>query len=95
MEGLCRRIGNGQTNKFWTDTWLEKTIADNITLPSALVDQDAMVFQFILGGAWDSNSLFAQVPADIALKIIGIPLPMLADVEDKWIWKYTSNAQFT
>ncbi|KAE8734165.1 hypothetical protein F3Y22_tig00000778pilonHSYRG00265 [Hibiscus syriacus] len=61
-----------------------------------LVDDSTRVCDFITRDfEWDTNKLFALHPMETAVKIIGYPLPKFSPVQDKNIWKYSSNGVFT
>ncbi|OMO56897.1 reverse transcriptase [Corchorus capsularis] len=94
--GLKWRIGDGFTARFWIDRWLEKPIVDSLDEIPLYVDEDVRVKEFILAsGAWNSEFLFAQLPLDVALQVLGYPLPMVDPREDSYVWAATANGKFT
>lgn len=46
-------------------------------------------------GRWDSELLFAQFPLDIAMKVLGYPLPRVMFIPDSYVWASTANGKFT
>ncbi|OMP00911.1 reverse transcriptase [Corchorus capsularis] len=94
--GLKWRIGNGSLVRFWTDPWLlNEPILQVIDSYSQVNDTEVFVRDYRhTEGGWDSDKLFQELPLDLALKILGYPIPRLLEVKDRRIWKYTANGVF-
>lgn len=46
-------------------------------------------------GAWNTDMLFAQFPYDIAIQILGYPLPNVVSLDDSYVCGHTSNGIYS
>ncbi|OMO51807.1 reverse transcriptase [Corchorus capsularis] len=96
IRGLKWRIDSGSNVCFWTDVWLEKPIVTSFAVVPPYVNNEARVSDFIDGdGQWNSDLIFAQLPLDTAMQVIGYPLPRVMALEDSHVWASTANGKFT
>ncbi|OMP01255.1 reverse transcriptase [Corchorus capsularis] len=94
-KGLVKRIGDGSLTRFWVDKWLDKPIVEYLESVPSFVDGSTMVSDFIVDKAWNVNMVFAQVPLQVAMKIMGYPLSRFGILTDTYIWEPCSNGSFT
>ncbi|OMO50810.1 reverse transcriptase [Corchorus capsularis] len=94
--GLKWRIGTGSHVGFWTDLWLDKPILTELDVIPSHANSAARVSDFIdATGHWNMDFIFAQVPLDVAMKIIAYPLPRVGVLHDAYVWASTPNGKFT
>ncbi|OMP11177.1 hypothetical protein COLO4_03980 [Corchorus olitorius] len=69
---------------------LEDMVDDNV-----MINYDYKVADFILHGSWNTDLLFAQLPMELALQVIGYLQPQYRRMGNKLVWSYTSNGVFS
>lgn len=90
------RIGDGVKARFWSDRWLDKPIIESFEEIPPYVDNDLRVKDLIsASGVWNSELIFAQLTLEVAMNVIGYPLPMVKTMEDSYVWASTANGKFT
>ncbi|KAE8736023.1 hypothetical protein F3Y22_tig00000218pilonHSYRG00197 [Hibiscus syriacus] len=90
MEMLYLIIGNGEDTLFWKDNWIGEPIFRSLNGDPTLVDDSTRVCDFITRNFdWDVSKLFALLPMEIAVQIMGYPLPKFSPMQDKNVWKYS------
>ena len=88
------RIGNGESVKFWKDSWvLNVPLIETIDVANISII-DRVVSEFLSNGWWDLDKLRDVLPEDIVQKVICRPAGTTGACMDKIIWKYVSNGVF-
>ncbi|OMO81305.1 reverse transcriptase [Corchorus capsularis] len=95
--GLKWRIGNGSRVKFWADPWLLSTPLRDVVDHSCYAGSSGvLVLDYMTdGGGWNMEKIFLELPMELALKVIGYPLPNVSSPQDRKIWKFSPNGIFT
>lgn len=64
LQGVVKRIGNGESTRFWTDYWLGSPIINEVDQSSGAVDLNERVADYISApGVWNADLLFSSVPS--------------------------------
>ncbi|KAM2637494.1 hypothetical protein EV1_021984 [Malus domestica] len=94
-KGMTWRIGNGESVKFWKDSWvLNVPLMETIDVAN-ISNIDCVVSEFLRNGWWDIDKLRDVLPEDMVQKIICRPAGTTGAGMDKIIWRCASNGVFT
>ncbi|KAF7822570.1 reverse transcriptase [Senna tora] len=89
LEGLCWRVGNGDSISFWNDPWVKDLKDFKISSLSTNETQRNMkVSDFIVGGLWDIAKLRSVVSEEEVQAVLKIPLAR-SGCADKLVWSKT------
>ena len=95
LQGLVRRIGNGETTDIWHDYWLPRTVMKR-PITSLAHDTPQLVSELINHSmaSWNEPLVRATfIPID-AERILKIPL-CNRQIEDFWAWSEDRRGIFT
>lgn len=93
--GLVWRVGNGRSIKFWTDDWTGLGPLSSLTINPGIVDNNNLIQDFFSQSSWDIDKLSLYLPDQVIDHITAIPISTSNEIEDRLIWKATSNGKFT
>ncbi|CAL9010471.1 unnamed protein product [Prunus brigantina] len=95
MQGMCWRIGQGDSVKFWEDNWVTDAPlmqqAGALTIP----DSNCPVSSFSKNGWWDIDKLRGVLCEDLVQQVISVPVGFLGSLPDTQIWKGSANGDFS
>ncbi|CAN1776729.1 Putative ribonuclease H protein At1g65750 [Linum perenne] len=97
LKGVYWSIKNGHKTRFWTDRWLDSgVILQDYALQNQGVDFSCSVSVFCLpNGSWNLDSLYACLPNDVVVQIIGMTPPCARLGEDTIAWGLEENGCFS
>jgi len=88
-------VGNGKQISFWSDKWLDHSIADHWNIPSHLLpDMELAVEHFIVNGRWCLPPYIHQKDPELAAKISKITLHK-DDIPDTLPWNLSPDGCLT
>lgn len=94
-QGLCRRIGNGDTSNVWAENWIVDTIPRPPMYKEDSEVQLALKVSELINvtGRWNREMLFETFAAEDAERIMQIK-PMLNE-PDSYQWGFTKTGTYT
>ncbi|KAM6552088.1 hypothetical protein CsatB_001896 [Cannabis sativa] len=84
QQGICRKIGNGNSTSIWFDPW----VPGDPQQPTPCVDSSegiSLVSNFISDGQWDEDLVRNWFRDEDAQRILNINLPT-SMTNDSWLW---------
>lgn len=93
-------IRNEQNTNIWYDTWLHKTIRQQIQSPLLQIEEERTIDSIIRNNRnynyWFLDDLPFQLPQNICLEILSQPTAQnILPPKERQIWKLTTNDIFT
>ncbi|XP_030496751.2 uncharacterized protein LOC115712590 [Cannabis sativa] len=93
QQGICRKIGNGNSTSIWFDPW----VPGNPRQPTPCVDSSegiSLVSNFISDGQWDEDLIRNWFRVEDAQRILNINLPTCM-TNDSWLWLPDPSGNFS
>jgi len=88
-------VGDGRNIRFWTDKWLNSTIAEHWNIPPSLIPAiELKVVDFIVNKKWCLPNYIQQKDPALAAKIQSITLPA-DDIPDLLHWTSAPDGHLT
>ncbi|CAN1301181.1 Putative ribonuclease H protein At1g65750 [Linum perenne] len=90
-------VRDGKTTRFWTDRWVDSGIllVDHTTNLQG-VASSLLVSQVInRDGNWNTDFLFAVLPSDVVLQVVGMSPPVKTLGNDTLVWGLEVNGSFS
>lgn len=88
-DGLCWRIGNGDSIKFWSDNWTGLGPLSSYALESGIIDNEVSAKDFWIDNDWNFQLLSDCLPNQVVDQIAKIPVSNGGTINDKLIWQPT------
>lgn len=95
--GLSRIVRNGNTTRFWMDTWIgDKPLFEVMQNPVSLPELYAAVSEYwVEGRGWNWNMLHNLIPVEVTNKLASFVLSPVSEEEDTFGWKYDTSGVFS
>ncbi|KAF8096828.1 hypothetical protein N665_0300s0005 [Sinapis alba] len=95
LKHLGKVIGNGESTRIWSDSWIHPKTHLKPIGPVALQDKDLMVSDFLTRETkeWNNNCMETLLP-ELAEHILSIK-PSVLGTEDSYIWPLQQSGEYT
>ncbi|KAF3970206.1 hypothetical protein CMV_006074 [Castanea mollissima] len=97
-KAICWGVGNGERIKVSTDCWIKgQSLRELVQGPLTRSESDMVVVDFMYSGCrgWIWEDISFVLPQDIRDKIRAIPCQQVGNEEDKIIWKFSKDGNFS
>lgn len=90
-------IGQGNKIYFWHNTWAGKSLKHNaVSGPLSFADLHLNIENFLDANSnWNFEQPSLQRPADLNRSIKSLPRILLDQMDDQYVWKFSTLGQFT
>ncbi|CAL2259581.1 unnamed protein product [Prunus armeniaca] len=95
MQGMCWRIGRGDSVKFWEDNWVTDVPLRQQAGVLTIHDSNCSVSSFSKNGWWDIDKLRGVLCEDLVQQVISVPVGFLGSLPNTQICKGSANGNFS